>query len=150
MADIQGYPRLRSRWWRRQTDQTLTKGENNMKKLTLSLCAAVAMTSAAFAGETYSKESKSVAPPPCPQWYADNEFNLTLSGVYMWTGNNWEDDQYFAVDHGWGGAIDAKYFVHRYFGFGVQGWVAGANSHDVFTTFNGQRFWGDEDNHAVG
>ena len=35
-------------------------------------CAAVAMTSAAFAGETYSKESKSVTPPPCPQWYADN------------------------------------------------------------------------------
>src|SRR3954452_15867102 len=108
-------------------------GENNMKKLTLSLCAAIAMASAAYAGETYTKESKSVAPAPCPQWYADNEFNLNLSGVYMWTGNNWEDDTYFAVDHGWGGAIDAKYFVHRYFGFGVQGWVASANNHDIFT-----------------
>ena len=63
-----------------------------MKKLTLSLCAAVAMTSAAFAGETYSKESKSVTPPPCPQWYADNEFNLTLSGAYVWTGSDWRDD----------------------------------------------------------
>src|SRR6478609_3675822 len=94
------------RWIAGNTANDLTKqGENNMKKLTLSLCAAVAMTSAAFAGETYSKESKSVTPPPCPQWYADNEFNLTLSGVYMWTSNNWEDDQYFAVDHGWGGAI---------------------------------------------
>jgi hypothetical protein len=121
-----------------------------MKKLTLSLCAAVAMTSAAFAGETYSKESKSVTPPPCPQWYADNEFNLTLSGAYVWTGNDWRDDQYFSVDHAWGGALDAKYFVHRYFGFGVQGWVASAQTHDIFTTFNGQRFWGDEDSHAIG
>src|SRR5205814_6411319 len=77
-----------------------------MKKLTLSLCAAVAMATAAYAGETYSKESKSVTPPPCPQWYADNEFNVTLSGAYVWTGNDWRDDRYLAIDHGWGGAID--------------------------------------------
>src|SRR3954465_15133952 len=64
-----------------------------MKKLTLSLCAAIAMASAAYAGETYSKESKSVAPPPCPQWYADNEFNLTLSGAYVWTGNDWRAER---------------------------------------------------------
>ena len=121
-----------------------------MKKLTLSLCAAVAMTSAAFAGETYSKESKSVTPPPCPQWYADNEFNVTLSGVYGWTGNDWADDRYLAVDHGWGAAIDAKYFVHRYFGFGVQGWGIAAHSHDEFTFSNGFRVRGDEDSHAVG
>ena len=121
-----------------------------MKKLTLSLCAAVAMATAAYAGETYSKESKSVTPPPCPQWYADNEFNVTLSGVYVWTGNDWRDDRYLAIDHGWGGAIDAKYFVHRYFGFGVQGWVAEAKTHDIFTTFAGQRIWGGEDSHAVG
>jgi hypothetical protein len=125
------------------------KEKNNMKKLALSLCAVVAMTSAAYAGETYSKESKSVTPPPCPQWYADNEFNLTLSGVYAWTGNNWEEDQYFSVDHGWGGALDAKYFVHRYFGFGVQGWVASANTHEIFD--NGfTRVWGDESSHAIG
>ena len=75
-----------------------------MKKLTLSLCAAVAMATAAYAGETYSKESKSVTPPPCPQWYADNEFNVTLSGAYVWTGNDWRDDRYLAIDHGWGSA----------------------------------------------
>jgi hypothetical protein len=124
-------------------------GENNMKKLTLSLCAAVAMASAAFAGtETYSKES-SVTPPPCPQWYADSEFNLTLSGAYVWTGNDWRDDRYFAVDHAWGGALDAKYFVHRYFGFGVQGWIARANSNEVLD--NGfSRLRGGEDSHAIG
>jgi hypothetical protein len=71
-----------------------------MKKLTLSLCALVALASAAFAGtETYSKESKAVVPPPCPQWYADNEFNLSISGVYAFSGN----DNTF-LDHGWGGA----------------------------------------------
>ena len=121
-----------------------------MKKLTLSLCAAVAMTSAAFAGtETYSKESKSVAPPPCPEWYADSEFNLTLSGAYVWTGNDWRDDRYLAVDHAWGGALDAKYFVHRYFGFGVQGWVARAKTNEVFENGFG-RVRGDENSHAVG
>ena len=101
-----------------------------MKKLTLSLCAAVAMTTAAFAGtETYTKESKSVAPPPCPQWYADNEFNLTLSGLYAPTGNDWADDRYLVADHGWGGSIDPKYFIHKYFGFGVQGNLIHVNSH---------------------
>ncbi len=120
-----------------------------MKKLTLSLFAAIAMTSAAYAGETYTKESKSVAPPPCPQWYADNEFNLTLSGVYMATGNDWRDDRYFAVDHGWGGALDAKYFVHRYFGFGAQVWGARINSHEIFD--NGfSRVWGDEESRFGG
>jgi hypothetical protein len=129
----------------------LTKEETTtMKKLTLSLCAAVAMTSAAFAGtETYSKESKSVTPPPCPQWYADNEFNLTLSGVYLATGNDWRDDRYFAIDHGWGGALDAKYFVHRYFGFGVQGWAARANTNDILD--NGfTRVRSGEDSHIIG
>lgn len=103
-----------------------------MKKLTLSLCAVVAMTTAAYAGETYSKESKSVTPPPCPQWYADNEFNLTLSGFYAPTGNDWRDDTYLMADHGWGGAIDAKYFIHRYFGFGIQGNLMSVNSHEIF------------------
>ena len=100
-----------------------------MKKLTLSLCAAVAMTAAAYAGETYSAETKSVAPPPCPQWYADNEFNLTLSGAWAPTGNNWAEDSYLVADHGWGGSIDAKYFIHRYFGFGIQGNLIHVNSH---------------------
>lgn len=99
-----------------------------MKKLTLSLCALVALGSAAFAGtETYSKDSKSVTPPPCPQWYADNEFNLGLYGVYGFSGN----DNTF-IDHGWGGAVDAKYFFHRYFGLGVQGFIMDASTDNNF------------------
>lgn len=114
-----------------------------MKKLTLSLCALVALGSAAFAGtETYSKDSKSVTPPPCPQWYADNEFNLSLSGVYAFSG-----DSNTFIDHGWGGAVDAKYFFHRYFGLGVQGFILDANTDD---DFNGLTVNNDDDSNGVG
>ena len=121
-----------------------------MKKLTLSLCALLALGSAAFAGtETYSKE-KAVVPPPCPQWYADQEFNLTLSGVYAWTSNSWRDDTYLATDHAWGGAIDAKYFFRRYFGIGLQSDILRATTHDTgdngFTRFRAS----EDDTHLVG
>jgi hypothetical protein len=121
-----------------------------MKKLTLSLCAAFAMTAAAFAGETYSKESKSVTPPPCPQWYADNEFNLTLSGVYVATGNDWRDDRYLLADHGWGGSLDAKYFVHRYFGFGIQGNVVRVNQEETLDNGFTRVRIGDDNDQWVG
>ena len=111
-----------------------------MKKLTLSLCALVALGSAAFAGtETYTKESAVV--PPCPQWYADNELNLSLSGVYAFTGSEWREDTFLGVDHAWGGALDAKYFMHRYFGLGVQGFLLRVNEQD---------FNRDDDTHAAG
>ena len=121
-----------------------------MKKLTLGLCALVAMGSAAWAGsETYSS-SKSTVVPPCPQWYADNELNVSLSGVYALTGNPWREDTYFGVDHAWGGAIDAKYFIHRYFGFGIQGSVLSVNSRDAFDNGVTRFSAGGEDRHAVG
>ena len=99
-----------------------------MKKPVLGLLCIAALTSAAFAGtETYSgKEMKQVVPPPCPQWYADNEFNVSLWGTYVFTGNNWQDDRYLEADHAWGGGIDLKYFFHRYFGVGIEGWAVDA------------------------
>ena len=98
-----------------------------MKRLTVALCAIVALVSAAYAGPEYSgKEIKQVAPPPCPQWYADNEFNVDLWGTYLFTGNNWANDRYVEADHAWGGGIDLKYFFHRYFGVGIEGWVVDA------------------------
>lgn len=112
-----------------------------MKKLTLGFCALVALSSAAFAGTEISTESKAVVPPPCPQWYADNEFNLSLSGLYAFTGTEWRDDQFLGADHGWGGALDAKYFMHRYFGFGVQGFLFG---------LSGENSRGDDDSNAAG
>ena len=67
-----------------------------------------------------------MAPPPCPRWYADNEFNVSLWGTYIFTGNNWQDDRYLESDHAFGGGVDLKYFFHRYFGVGIEGWAVDA------------------------
>jgi len=99
-----------------------------MKRSVLGLLCIAAIISAAVAGtETYSgKEMKQVAPPPCPQWYADNEFNVSLWGTYIFTGNNSQNDRYLESDHAFGGGIDLKYFFHRYFGVGIEGWAVDA------------------------
>jgi hypothetical protein len=104
-----------------------------MKKLTLTLCAAVAFASASFAGTgMYSsgKSMKQVEQAPCPTWYADNEWNIGISGIYAPTVNEWRTDTYLGVDHAWGGALDVKYFFRRYFGIGVQGFGLFANYTD--------------------
>lgn len=95
-----------------------------MKKLIFCLCALVALGSAAFAGtaETYSKESKNVV-PPCPEWYGDSEWNLNLWETYVFADDN---DLYLGDNHAFGGGADLKYFFHRYFGIGIQGWVVNA------------------------
>jgi hypothetical protein len=111
-----------------------------MKRMVLGLLCIAAITSAAVAGtETYSgKEMKQVAPPPCPQWYADNEFNVSLWGTYIFTGNSWQNDRYLESDHAFGGGMDLKYFFHRYFGVGIEGWAVDARRsfEDVFVDLN--------------
>src|SRR6058998_3014246 len=99
-----------------------------MKRLVLCLLAFGVIASAAFAGVGYSgKEMKQVAaPPPCPEWYADREFNVSLWGTYVFAGNNWENDRYLESDHAWGGGVDLKYFFMRYIGVGVEGWAVSA------------------------
>src|SRR4029453_10938893 len=115
-----------------------------MKKLVLCLLGAGVTTSVALAGVGYSgKEIKQVAaPPPCPAWYADNEFNLSLWGTYVFTGNNWENDRYLEADHAWGGGVDAKNFFMRYFGVGIEGWAVDARQarQDVFIDFSDNIF----------
>jgi len=99
-----------------------------MKKSTFISLAICFLSPLVYAGtETYSgKELKQVAPQPCPEWYADNEFNVGLWGTYVFTGNEWRDDRYIESDHAWGGGVDAKYFFRRYFGIGIEGWVVDA------------------------
>ncbi len=43
-------------------------------------------------------------------------------------------DQYLGDDHAWGGGLDFKYFFHRYFGVGLEGFVVDAKQRgfDVF------------------
>ena len=98
-----------------------------MKRLTLNLLAITAICSVSFAGSEYSgKEMKQIAPLPCPQWYADNEWNVSLWGTYVFTANEWRNDRYIEADHAWGGGLDAKYFFRRYFGIGIEGWAVDA------------------------
>jgi len=105
-----------------------------MKKLTVMICALGALASVAFGGtETYTsgKEMKQAVQQqvPCPEWYRDTEWDVSLWGTYAFTGNAWRDDRYLGVDHAWGGGIDARYFFHRYFGIGVEGYGLARNEH---------------------
>jgi len=98
-----------------------------VKTLLLCLLGVGLIASAAFAGVGYSgKEMKQVAPPPCPEWYADREINVSLWGTYIFTGTEWANDRYIEADHAWGGGADIKYFFMRYFGIGIEGWAASA------------------------
>src|SRR5438874_10331254 len=116
-----------------------------MKKLTVMICALGALASVAFGGtETYTsgKEMKQAVQQqvPCPEWYRDTEWDVSLWGTYAFTGTNWRDDRYLEVDHAWGGGIDAKYFFHRYFGVGLEGYAVSLNqNHGVFFDVNGNR-----------
>ena len=105
-----------------------------MKKLTLTLCVVTALASAAFAGTTtYSgKEMKqAVEQAPCPEWYADNEWNVGISGIYAPTLNEHDYDTYLGDDHSWGAGIDAKYFFRRYMGVGVQAFGLSTNNDHI-------------------
>ncbi|HEY6112338.1 MAG TPA: hypothetical protein VIV62_07475 [Chthoniobacterales bacterium] len=100
-----------------------------MKRLLLIASIIVGLASITFAGPyTYSgKEMAASAPAPCPQWYADYEWNVDLWGTYVFTETDWFNDKYLETDHAWGGGIDFKYFFMRYFGIGFEGWVVDAN-----------------------
>jgi hypothetical protein len=98
-----------------------------MKKIVFGLLIMAASTLIAFGGETYSgTEAKQVVPPPCPEWYRDTEWNVSLWGTYVFTAEDWGDDRYIEADHAWGGGMDVKYFFHRYFGVGIEGWAVDA------------------------
>jgi len=72
-------------------------------------------------------------PAPCPQWYADSEWNGSIWGAYAATGSKealtpgnfsaGANDTYLQADHASGGGVDAKYFFKRCFGLGVEGSV---------------------------
>ncbi len=118
-----------------------------MKRLILALTIFSFPASLALAGSYSGKEMKQIVPSPCPQWYADNEWNVSLWGTYVFTGTEYAPnpdlgdivesaseghpvygvfDKYIGDDHAWGGGADIKYFFHRYFGIGVEGFVLSA------------------------
>ncbi len=110
-----------------------------MKKLLSGLLSLAITGSVALAGEDYSsgKEMRPVpAPQPVCEWYRDTEWNVGLWGAYAFNATDQNRatirevffdaemgsyDQFLGGDHSWGGGIDIKYFFHKYFGVGVQG-----------------------------
>ncbi len=101
------------------------------------------------------KEMKQVAPPPCPEWYGDREWNVNLWGTYAFTNTEFAPnpslvdivqstseggpvlgtyDRYIGGDHAWGGGGDIKYFFCRYVGLGVEGFALDAHKpgFDIF------------------
>jgi hypothetical protein len=100
-----------------------------MKKFALTILVLLSLGFVAQAGsESYAgKEVKQVVPPPCPEWYRDTEWNVGVWGAYAFTSEDWSTDRYLEVDHAWGGGIDLKYFFHRYFGVGVEGFGLDTN-----------------------
>jgi len=107
-----------------------------MKKTILSLTIVAVTALCSWAGtEEYGKQMKQTMVQPVQEcWYGDTEMNVSLWGTYAFTGTSenaigapgffFEDDigdRYLQADHAWGGGIDFKYFWHKYFGFGVEG-----------------------------
>lgn len=111
-----------------------------MKRLALILTIFSTFLGISYAGTASYSDKKEVA--PCPQWYGDNEWNVTLWGTYSFTGTEFAPnpdvvdliqstseghtvfgtfDRYVGNDHAWGGGADVKYFFARYFGIGIQG-----------------------------
>jgi hypothetical protein len=113
------------------------------------------LTKVSRADKDSEKEMKQVAPPPCPEWYGDNEWSVNLWGTYAFTNTEYNPnlslidvvqstseghpvlgtyDRYIGGDHAWGGGGDIKYFFHRYFGVGVEGFAldASKNGFDIF------------------
>jgi hypothetical protein len=131
-----------------------------MKRSILVLIILSAGSGFVYSGEYSSKEMKQVTPAPCPEWYGDNEWNVNLWGTYAFTNTDYNPnlwlvdvvqsasegnpvlgtfDKYIGDDHAWGGGGDIKYFFHRYFGVGIEGFVLDAKK-GGFDIFESQEF----------
>jgi opacity protein-like surface antigen len=119
-----------------------------MNRSILTAAVFLTLTAGVYAGDYSGKEMRQAAPPPCPEWYADNEWNVSLWGTYAFTNTDYSRnlwlvdlvqstteghtvygtyDRYIGGDHAWGGGADVKYFFHRYFGVGIEGFILDAN-----------------------
>jgi hypothetical protein len=100
------------------------------RRLILTITISLAFRTLAYSGMEYSgKGMKQVAPSPCPEWYGDNEWNVSLWGTYGFTNTDYARnlwlvdlvqstsegqtvlgsfDKYIGGDHAWGGGGDIK------------------------------------------
>ena len=105
---------------------------NSMDKCPLIVCIAASFIFIAYGGSETSANKETVAQLPCPTWYADNEWNISVWATYTFTDEQYRDptrvglpggDRYIQSDHAWGGGLEGKYFFRRYLGVGVEGYV---------------------------
>ncbi len=90
-----------------------------MKQLGLTLTIFSACCGLACAGTAYSeKEMKQIAPAPCPQWYSDNEWNVSLWGTYAMTGTE------FAPNPDLFDLVQSSSEGHTVYGTSTDIWVA--------------------------
>src|ERR1700747_270166 len=61
----------------------------NMKRLFLTQAVLAILVVGALANGYPDKEMKEAAPPPCPEWYGDNEWNVSLWGTYLFTNTDY-------------------------------------------------------------
>ena len=59
-----------------------------MKKITLTLLVFLALSGLAYSGSEPAVKEVQQA-PPCPEWYGDNELNISLWGTYASTGTEY-------------------------------------------------------------
>jgi hypothetical protein len=136
-----------------------------MKKLILGLFVFAGAVSLACAGTEYTgKEMRQTAvQQEC--WYGDTEWNATLWGTYAFAGTDQGHigapgfflrdelgDRYLQTDHAWGGGGDVKFFWHKYFGFGIEGFGLDAKRtrFDFTGDPNGFTFTKTDDQRLVG
>jgi opacity protein-like surface antigen len=101
-----------------------------MKKLIISLLGLTTLAATGFAGpaETYSgKEVQQTYNAPSEQFYGDREWNFDLFGLRADTYNEYRNDRYLGVDHGYGGGLDVNYMFTRYLGAGLEGYAIDAD-----------------------
>jgi hypothetical protein len=126
-----------------------------MNRLFLTSALMSILAATCVAGDYTGKEMKQSAIAPCPEWYRDNEWNVSLWGTYLFTNTDYarnldlvdvvqstvegagvlgKYDRYIGDDHAWGGGGDLKYFFHRYFGLGIEGYIVNARKggFDIF------------------
>lgn len=116
--------------------------EIQMKILTTSLFASIAMAATSFAGHEVVSGKDYKQPKDIPPVYCFNagELQFDVFGVYQ--DGNALSHAGNVRDHGWGGGIGVNYFFTRYIGIGAEGyWVAAkhndrASRDDDNTTFH--------------
>ncbi|HEY4281434.1 MAG TPA: hypothetical protein VGM62_00105 [Chthoniobacterales bacterium] len=90
-----------------------------------------------------SKEVQPAPAPPPANWYRDTEWNISAWFAYGFPGTvndrtSLTDtlsappgpgtyDRFLADEHAYGGGLEAKYFFHRYFGIGIEGFALKAD-----------------------